>query len=61
MKNPWLVEDISAFLYYNCPQCTYRSQETQVFEEHAISKHPLSLEFFKDKGCHQDPEEQSIK
>lgn len=46
-KNPWLVDDISEFLSYCCPECTFRTNKNEAFENHATATHPLSLAFFK--------------
>ena len=45
-ENPWLVENILAFSYYNCPECEYRTKDEKIFEDHALESHPLSKEFF---------------
>lgn len=61
MKSPWLVENISAFLYYCCPECTFRSAKNEAFENHATSNHPLSLSFFKAKSDEDDDHHQVSK
>ena len=39
-RNPWNVADVSAFLYYNCPECeNYKTRSENGFIAHAISKH----------------------
>ena len=45
-KNPWLVEDLSAFNFWCCPECFYQSQDTGLFMNHAIDSHPDSLNLF---------------
>ena len=45
-ENPWLVENILAFSYYNCPECEYRTKDEKIFEDHALESHPLSKDFF---------------
>ena len=47
-KNPWQVENIEEFSYFNCPECVFRSKEENFFEAHAVENHPLSLTFFGD-------------
>ena len=39
--NPWVVESLDHFLYYCCPECSFRSQEHEDFNSHAIIAHPL--------------------
>ena len=42
--NPWLVEDIDAFSFLNCPECNFKD----LFENHAVGNHPLSCMLFKE-------------
>ena len=44
--NPWLVDSIRAFSFLNCPECTFRSKEENLFAYHAAKNHPLSTAFF---------------
>lgn len=54
-NNPWLVKDISAFLAYKCPECSFLHSENAAFEEHAVSLHPASSVFFKPLDQTQEP------
>ena len=45
-NNPWLVDSAQAFLFLNCPECTFKSKEEKTFEHHAIKNHPLSCVLF---------------
>ena len=45
-NNPWLVDSIRAFSFLNCPECTFRSKEENLFAYHAAKNHPLSTAFF---------------
>ena len=45
-NNPWNVESLQAFLCLKCPQCVFDTKEKDVFENHAIENHPLSIVLF---------------
>ena len=44
--NPWLVDSIKAFSFFNCPECTFRTKEDNLFGYHAAKNHPLSTALF---------------
>ena len=44
--NPWIAEDASAFLKYNCPECNFSNKTLQLFTEHALENHIKSKVFF---------------
>ena len=37
--NPWAVEDITAFLFYNCPECDLKEKDPDTFMGHALQNH----------------------
>ena len=41
--NPWQVSDYNEFLYYCCPECTFRSKQIEEFEHHAIHVHLVEI------------------
>ena len=45
MENPWSVSEISAFSYFCCPECDYKSQSENTFVEHAAQNHPDAKDF----------------
>ena len=45
-ENPWLVDSIQAFSFFNCPECQVKTKDKNVFQGHALQNHPLSFEFF---------------
>ena len=45
-SNPWNVESIDEFSYFNCPECTFHSKEKVYFQDHATRNHPLSSVLF---------------
>jgi hypothetical protein len=45
-SNPWNVESIDEFSYFNCPECTFHSKEKTYFQDHATRNHPLSSVLF---------------
>ena len=44
--NPWIADDASAFLKYNCPECDFSNKTLQLFTEHALENHIKSKVFF---------------
>jgi hypothetical protein len=46
VENPWLVDSIQAFSFLNCPECSFKAQDKNFFQGHALQNHPLSFEFF---------------
>ena len=46
--NPWLVEDVTVFLKYCCPECEYNSEDSNVFSIHALQNHERSTSLFQD-------------
>ena len=53
VENPWLVDSIEAFSFFNCPQCSFKAKDKNFFQGHALQNHPLSFEFF----CSKKPKE----
>ena len=45
--NPWLVEDLKAFWYLNCPECEFKTQKEEFFQGHAVENHPLCFVLFE--------------
>ena len=43
VNNPWQVSDYNEFLYYCCPECTYRSKDIEDFQIHAINVHLVEI------------------
>ena len=46
--NPWLVENVHAFSFFNCPECVFKTKTEDIFETHAVSNHPLSCMLFEN-------------
>ena len=44
--NPWLVRNIQAFSFFNCPECTFKVKEENLFQDHAVKNHSLSSVLF---------------
>ena len=47
--NLWLVHSIRDFSFLNCPECTFRTKEENLFAYHAAKHHPLSTAFFDEQ------------
>ena len=45
--NPWLVENVQAFSFLNCPECIFKTKTEDMFKTHAVSNHPLSCMLFE--------------
>ena len=44
--NPWLVENVQAFSFLNCPECGFKVKEENLFQDHAVKNHSLSSVLF---------------
>ena len=44
--NPWNVASIDYFLAFNCPECTFHTNDEKNFQDHATKNHPLSAVLF---------------
>ena len=44
--NPWLVENIQAFSFLNCPECAFKVKEVGIFQDHAVRNHSQSSVLF---------------
>ena len=53
-KNPWVVEEISEFLKYSCPECNHKDKKLELFQEHVQENHTNSTMFFKIKSDQED-------
>ena len=36
--NPWLVDNVSVFLNYCCPECDFKEKNLQLFSDHALGQ-----------------------
>ena len=41
--NPWHIQSIYEFQFFNCPICVYKDQSKQDFVNHAFNDHPESI------------------
>jgi hypothetical protein len=41
--NPWDVDEITAFSYFCCPECDFRSNGAPTFKDHAVENHQKVL------------------
>ena len=53
MLNPWLVDTIEAFSFYCCPECTFKSNEPNFFQNHALKNHDLSKSLFDNTNLEE--------
>ena len=59
--NPWLVDNIQAFSYLNCPECDFKVKEEILFQYHALKNHPKSTAFFGSDSKIEHVEEVTIE
>ena len=45
-QNPWQVDSIQAFVYINCPECSFKTKEEGFFQDHAVASHPNCFALF---------------
>ena len=45
-QNPWQVESVQAFVYINCPECSFKTKEEGFFQDHAVASHPNCFALF---------------
>jgi hypothetical protein len=38
-ENPWAVDSLNKFLFFNCPECDFKVQDQLAFQYHAIESH----------------------
>ena len=43
-KNPWHIQSIYDFQYFNCPSCIFKNHSKQEFINHAYESHPESID-----------------
>ena len=48
-SNPWKIDCIEAFLFFNCPECAFIAKEKNFFQDHAKDNHPQSYVLFGGK------------
>ena len=53
-SNPWMVENIEAFVYYCCPECVFRSKDESFFQSHALQNHAGSNLLFNRQTYNED-------
>ena len=46
LGNPWVVENIQAFSFLNCPECAFKVKEVGIFQDHAVRNHSQSSVLF---------------
>jgi hypothetical protein len=37
--NPWAVDSLGKFLFYNCPECDFKAKDEPSFQNHAVELH----------------------
>ena len=48
IENPWEVESIYEFYFFNCPTCSYKHCSKQDFVNHVFDFHPESVDYLKN-------------
>ena len=44
-ENPWSAKSLEDYIFYCCPECSYKTKINDTFLEHAFVKHPKSNDF----------------
>merc|ERR1712008_551968 len=44
--NPWMVDNVSVFLNYCCPECDFKEKNLQFFSDHALENHEKAYALF---------------
>ena len=47
-ENPWNINSIYEFQYFNCPTCEFKNNSKQVFIDHAFNDHKEAIEYLKN-------------
>ena len=47
-SNPWMVDNVAAFLKYCCPECDFKENNLQLFSDHAVQNHENAYALFDD-------------
>ena len=47
-KNPWNIESIYEFQYFNCPTCKFKNHSKQEFIDHAYNSHSEATEYLNN-------------
>ena len=47
--NPWDVQHLNEFLFYNCPECQYKTKASEGFLIHAMGQHVLANRLVTNK------------
>ena len=45
--NPWQIESLEDLTFICCPECIFKSKDSEKFKNHALENHPDSRDFFK--------------
>jgi hypothetical protein len=48
-ENPWAVDSLSKFLFYNCPECDFKFKDEPSFQNHAVELH-YQVQYSIDKS-----------
>ena len=47
-SNPWMVDNVSVFLNYCCPECDFKAKNLKLFSNHALENHEEALVLFEE-------------
>ena len=48
-SNPWMVDNVSVFLNYCCPECDFKAKTLKLFSNHALENHEEALVLFEEE------------
>ena len=47
-SNPWMVDNVSVFLNYCCPEWDFKAKNLKLFSNHALENHEEALILFEE-------------
>ena len=54
--NPWEVDAVTAFSYFCCPECEFKTKAVPSFLSHANENHPRAKNFYSTQLEEEDPD-----
>ena len=48
IENPWDVQSLYEFLFFNCPSCTFKHNSKEDFLKHSFNNHTESVDFLRN-------------
>ena len=59
--NPWEVDAVTAFSYFCCPECEFKTKTVPSFLSHAHENHPRSKTFYSTQLEEEENMDSKVK